>query len=150
MDKNILAALVVPYVQKNKDVRFLLLKHERGIWTFPGGVIEDTDENIKQGLVREVAEEIGLEVKEAELRGTGIKNEFTYGPEKEDREGKKGMTHFFLLELNGTEKFSSFDKITEFGWFKRDEVVDLLPFEGEREVFNQIWDKYFSLDKSSS
>ena len=51
----------------NKKKELLVLKtHYRKYWTLPGGVVEK-DESIMTALLREVKEEIGLEIKTPEL-----------------------------------------------------------------------------------
>ena len=51
----------------NKKKELLVLKtHYRKYWTLPGGVVEK-DESIMTALLREVAEETGLEIKTPEL-----------------------------------------------------------------------------------
>ena len=139
MDNIILGALAVPYRKTNKNYEFLLLKHQKGIWTFPGGMVEQTDRSLKDCLVRELKEEIGLEINKNNLINTKLKNEFIYDSVKPERAGKKGVTHFYLLQLNGDEKFKSFDKkIADNGWFITDKILELLPYKHEKNIFKMI------------
>ena len=135
MDKVVYGALAIPYRKRGGVLEFLLLKHESGMWTFPGGAKDEEDEALEDCLIRELREEIGLKITKGDLKYTGLVNKFTYGPEKPVRNGMKGETHFWLLELNGDEKLSSWDKIVDHGWFTKEKIVELLPFPDEKKRF---------------
>lgn len=54
----------------NKENKALVLKYSddyeestRSKWGFPGGQIEDQDKSLEEALVREVKEELGIEIK---------------------------------------------------------------------------------------
>jgi 8-oxo-dGTP pyrophosphatase MutT (NUDIX family) len=128
-------ALAIPYRVAGGKIEFLLLKHQSGMWTFPGGGKDPDDMSLEDCLIRELAEEIGLTIKKDRLVPTGLVNRFTYGPEKPSRNGMKGETHFWLLKLNGNEEFSSWDKIIDHGWFSSDEIIERLAFPDEKSAF---------------
>lgn len=125
-DNTIFGALAIPYKLDTDGYKYLLLQHQSGMWTFPGGGKEDEDVTIEDCLVREIKEEIGLSIDKVLLEPTGLVNKFTYGPEKPSRSGMKGETHFWLLKMTGAEELSSWDKIINHGWFSSDEIVRLL------------------------
>lgn len=136
MEENtVFGALAIPYKLDSNGYKFLLLKHQSGVWTFPGGGKDKEDITIEDCLVRELKEEIGLDVEKNSLEPTGLVNKFTYGPEKPSRNGMKGETHFWLLKLTGNEELSSWDKIIDHGWFDSRKIVELLPFPDERKTF---------------
>ena len=136
MEENIVfGALAIPYKIDSKGFKFLLLKHQSGMWTFPGGGKDAEDKSIEDCLIRELKEEIGLSIDVSLLRPTGLVNRFTYGPEKPARNGMRGETHFWLLEMTGNEELGSWDKIVDHGWFDSEKIVDLLPFPDERRIF---------------
>jgi len=122
----VIGALAIPYRTDVDGYKFLLLQHQSGMWTFPGGGEDEMDETIEDCLVRELKEEIGLDIDKSSLEPTGLVNKFTYGSEKPSRNGMKGETHFWLLKLNGDEELSSWDKIIDYGWFGSDEIIKLL------------------------
>lgn len=136
MEENIVfGALAIPYKMYSDGYKFLLLKHQSGMWTFPGGGKDEEDKTLEDCLIRELKEEIGLEVGKDKLEVTGLVNKFTYGPEKPARNGMKGKTHFWLLKMTGNELLSSWDKIVDHGWFNSDKILELLPFPDERRIF---------------
>ena len=56
------------------DNKILLLKNDRG-WDLPGGHLEK-DEDIEDGLVREIEEETGLKIKKESLRKLSYQYEY--------------------------------------------------------------------------
>ncbi len=138
----IFASLAIPYKINSDGYKYLLLKYERGIWTFPGGKKDDSDNSLEDCLIREIKEEIGLDIDKSSLESTGLVNKFTYGPENPSRKGIIGETHFWLLKLTGNEELGSWDKIVDYGWFESEKIVKLLPFPGEQKVFLEATKKF--------
>lgn len=138
-------ALAIPYRIIEGRTEFLLLKHQSGVWTFPGGGKDKEDRTLENCLIRELVEETGLQVSLKDLQPTGLVNNFTYGPEKPSRNGMEGETHFWLLKLNGDEKLSSFDKIVDHGWFTKEKIIELLPFPAERRIFEEATKEYLGI-----
>lgn len=143
MEENtVFGALAIPYKSDSEGYKFLLLKHQGGMWTFPGGGQDEGDATLEDCLIRELQEEIGLVVEKSVLETTGLVNQFTYGPEKPARNGMKGETHFWLLKMNGNEVLGSWDKIVDHGWFDWNKIVELLPFPDERRIFLEATKKF--------
>jgi len=82
-----------------KGSKYLMLKHKDGYWSFPGGKVEPEDLNIKDGLIREINEELSLKPDSYNLTETPVINRFIYGKEKPQRIGKRGITYYFLMDL---------------------------------------------------
>lgn len=137
MSDVIFAALAIPYRKTGEGFEFLLLQHQNGTWTFPGGGMEETDKSLEDCLLRELEEEVGLKLSKDDIVDTNLVNTFTYDSKKPDRQGKTGETHFYLLKLTGKEELSSWDKISNHGWFTADKILELLPFEKERNIFQK-------------
>ena len=97
--------------------------------------MDKIDKTLEDTLIREIKEEIGLNIDKSSLLNTNLVNHFVYDSNKPERTGKKGETHFYLLKLAGAEVLSSWDKITDHGWFSKEEIVNLLPYENERRIF---------------
>lgn len=138
MANKILAALAIPYrLISDNQQEFLLLQHNNGTWTFPGGGMDSEDKTLDDCLLREIKEEIGLAISADDLQDTGLVNSFTYDDKKPERAGKTGETHFYLLKLNGDERLGSWDKVKDHGWFPAEKIVELIPYEAEREIFKK-------------
>lgn len=83
-------------------------KHAHGTWGFPGGHLEFM-ETPEKGIMREVREETGLQVRSA--RKFGYTNDFY--PEEE----KHVVTLFYNVEVEGEPKACEPHKCEEWQWF---------------------------------
>jgi 8-oxo-dGTP pyrophosphatase MutT (NUDIX family) len=135
MNDTIYAALAIIYRKNNNRYEFLLLKHIKGFWTFPGGKQDDSDGTIEDALVRELKEEIGLTVDKSLFKDSSYINTFIYDDTRPNRAGKKGVTRFYLLEIMNNAELSSWDKIVEHGWFSREKTAKLITYPIEAEIF---------------
>lgn len=69
------AAVLVPLFEKEGSCHILFtkrteqVKHHKGQISFPGGVFDDEDSDLKRTALREVFEEIGLEEKDVQILG---------------------------------------------------------------------------------
>jgi 8-oxo-dGTP diphosphatase len=127
---------VATVIVVNEDDEVLLLKRSdkvsggRGMWNFPGGSVEEGEEE-SAGASRELEEEAGLSTDSSELRYLGMKSL-----------GKRFL-HFFI-----TDKYSGEVKInwesSEFAWTKVDNFDNYL-FVGGGNVHPQVVEaiKYF-------
>lgn len=69
------AAVLIPLLKKNREYFILFTKrtefveHHKGQISFPGGIKEQTDKNLKTTVLREAFEEIGLLEKDINIVG---------------------------------------------------------------------------------
>jgi len=96
-----------PVIIENGKVLLNREKKEYGItpWLFPGGKLNDSEEDIEEACEREVKEEMGIEI-------TIIKQLRTITTEQER---KKYILHHFLAKRIGEIKKGK--DIVEWGWF---------------------------------
>jgi ADP-ribose pyrophosphatase YjhB (NUDIX family) len=93
--------------------RFLAIRRaDNGRWEPPGGVLE-LDESIEEGLVREVAEETGLQVVPTAL--TGVYKNMTRGI----------VALVFRCNILGDAPRPTAEA-TEVAWLTRDKLVELM------------------------
>ncbi len=116
-----LGGAVVYSRDKNGDIQLAMVHDVFGRWTLSKGHIED-GENVEQGTIREIKEEMGVDMKIIEELGT---NEYIASdPEK----GKtRRQVSYFLAETPGMpelvlEKKGGLDNVQ---WFPLAEVPDL-------------------------
>ena len=108
--------------------KFLLLKRNDqkkehpGRWEFPGGGLED--EKPKEGVLRELREETGLE---GEISGDC--GEFTWHSEYTDREIK---TYSFLVEVGHKEVELSKEHVNH-EWLEKEEIFKKKHFKSIKE-----------------
>jgi 8-oxo-dGTP diphosphatase len=112
------------------DGRALLIRRggppAQGEWSIPGGLLE-TGETIEQGIVRELAEETGLDVRVVELIEV-LERIFPApsGPDGAPPDPKRPQYHFvildYLCERRGGELVAGSDA-AEFAWACEEELV---------------------------
>jgi len=73
--KHCVSAVLIPLFDKNGEISLIftrrtgLVKHHKHQISFPGGVKEDGDETLRDTMLREVEEEIGLRGEHVEILG---------------------------------------------------------------------------------
>ena len=96
------------------DGRVLTVRrHTPPRWELPGGALE-VGETLHEGVVREVREEVGLDVEPVRL--TGIYQNMALGPT---------ALVFWCHRIGGQERPSP--EITDWRWVRRDELPALMP-----------------------
>lgn len=101
-----------------KDDKFAIVqeakKHVRGLWNIPAGHLE-TNENIYTGTIREIKEEIGLDV---ELEGLiGVY-------QHKSKLGNNIVSFYFHASVAGGELKNDLEKILHIKWVTFDEFLN--------------------------
>ncbi len=92
-------------------------RNEKGRWECPGGAVE-FGETLKQTLVREVKEEIGIEIEILEL--LGVSDEII--PEEKQHWISPS---FICIVKSGTPTICEPEKCDQIGWFSLEEIRGL-------------------------
>lgn len=112
--------------------RILLVKRKqepyKGYWDIPGGFLEG-GEYPENGLLREIREETGLEVRPIELLGIFMDK---YGPDADDT-----LNIHYLAEVIGGEAKAGSDA-GELRWFSKKNLPKRIAFRNGREVL-KVW-----------
>jgi len=112
--------------------KILLVKRKqepyKGYWDIPGGFLE-TGEHPRNGLLREIREETGLEVRLIELLGIFMDK---YGPDADDT-----LNIHYLAEVIGGEAKAASDAV-ELRWFSKEKLPKRIAFRNGREAL-KIW-----------
>ncbi|MEQ1561307.1 MAG: transcription antitermination factor NusB [Nitrospira sp.] len=115
----------VVYAKDGEDIYLALVHDVFGRWTLSKGKIGDSPEtageSVEEGTIREIKEELGLDIKIKEKLG---ENEYpTYHPEK--GKIKKHVTYFLaeseFVDLNPEKKGG----LDDAKWFKLTDILDL-------------------------
>jgi len=126
------AGAVVFFVTKEKEIKYLLLKHEKAqYWDFPKGKIEK-GEKPKQTAVREIFEEAGVEVDLIDGFAELIKYSFT-GKEKEFIE--KEVT-FFLARAKDNKITLSHEHV-DYKWLSFKQAYQKVTYANSRKVLQR-------------
>jgi 8-oxo-dGTP diphosphatase len=120
---------IVALVRSEED-KFLLLKESRdllnGAWAPPHGRCEVTDSSEEDGVIREVKEEVGLDVKP-------IKKLLT-----QPADTKVKTVSFWLVEVVGGELVIDPGEASESGWFSIDEALNMNLYPGTKVFFQKV------------
>lgn len=118
----------VVYKIENNELYFLLLKHNRGHWSFPKGHMEE-GETKKETALREIKEETGLDVK----LDDNYFYKITYSPKKNVL---KDVVYFMATPLND-EITIQYSEIEEIVWANAEDALNTITYDDDKQVFIQ-------------
>lgn len=92
----------------------------------------DSGESLKQAALRELKEEVGIDLKESDLISFG-------NPEKLIDKTNSHFTHFYYSICNKEEKEFTIqeEELSEVRWFNFNEVIDLIKSDNNSTTFNE-------------
>lgn len=110
----------VVYAKEGNDIYLALVHDIFGHWTLSKGKVEETME-IKEGTVREIKEELGIDIKIQEDLGT---NEYIASDPELGKLRKQ--VHYFLAEADFvTLKLGESGGLDDARWFKLGDILEL-------------------------
>lgn len=135
-DKNLLHNEVAAFIINNKK-QVLLQKRSANKrfnpnkWALCAGHV-DAYESLEDAILREIKEEVGLDISKDDLRQFG-KREFTIG------NSNSHITYFYYIRSNLNEKDIIIQKeeLSEVKWFDIDEVIELIKKNDNSTVFDE-------------
>lgn len=131
MPKERLGGAVV-YIRENKKIIFALVHDVFGYWTLSKGHAEE-NENLKDCTIREIKEELGVDIKlEEEL---GANDYVASDPEK----GKiKKIVSYFLASTDDKNiKLKETGGLDDARWFTLDEIANLKMYDDIRPIITR-------------
>lgn len=138
--RNKLHIVAVVAVIKNFDDRYLVLRRRKdeiaypGMYTFPGGKIEDND-TVEETLIKEVAEEANLKLKPGKIL---LKDKSFVRPD-----GQTAKSFSYLCEADNTSAVKISQDFIDFKWVNLEELKEL-PHVGIEEELIQAEELYSS------
>lgn len=116
----------IVYKLINNELYFLLLKHNKGHWSFPKGHMEE-GETERETALREIKEETGLDVK----LDDNYFYKITYSPKKDVL---KDVIYFIATPL--TNKITvQYSEIEEIIWANEEDALKTITYDDDKQVF---------------
>jgi 8-oxo-dGTP diphosphatase len=128
------------FITRLADGRLEVLLSRRGIepykgmWDCPGGFL-DNGELPEAGLVREMKEELGVQIAEPRLFTLGIDE---YPREDVAEEARFVLSLYYRCELPLGAQPSAADDVAEARWFPLSDPPDNMAFESNRQALHKL------------
>lgn len=130
-------------VQQGNRILLIRRKHVpgKGLWALPGGFV-NPEEPIKEGMLRELREETGVELPYKVLNGSIVSTTVVDTPGRSER--GRTITHVFHIKLDAKAgalpKVSGNSDASDARWFRFDEVSSMkhLMFEDHGDIINKV------------
>lgn len=127
---------IIPLKKSSDGFKVLLAKHVKGnYWSFPKGHIDDGEDDFSAAC-RELFEETNLEV--SEPLNYECSENFKF--KRDHQEIHKFCTYFSAL-VKGELKNKEPLEVLELKWFFLDEAIEIITFQGAREMAQSIFEK---------
>lgn len=124
------AVVYYPSKKDDKDIFIFALVHDVfGYWTLSKGHLE-TGEDAKAGTIREIKEELGIDV---ELKDELGKNEYV-ASDPEKGQVKKSVTYFLALAKGKHIRLGDSGGLDDARWFGEDELLDLKIYDDLKPI----------------
>ncbi len=133
---------VIIFRKKDKRPEFLLLrkKGEKVFWQGITGGIEASDKSIKDAAIREVKEELSIEVKTKDL--IGPLHQFTFITPRKGYEGQEVREFCFGLEISPDSSFQLSDEHDAYKWLPFQEALELIAYDNPKKVVKLIYSMF--------
>lgn len=119
-------------IKKDADgYKTLLIKHNKGHWSFPKGHVEK-NETEEQTALREIKEETNLDVS----LDTRFRRVSTYSP----YEGAVKDVVFFIAEAKSGDIRPQIEEVSTCKWLDFDKAENLITFENDKNIFREAKD----------
>lgn len=115
----------IVYTCANGERLYLLEQMLGGHWGVPKGHVE-ANENEKETALREIKEEVGLDV----IIDCGFRTINTYSP----KEGVIKDVVYFVAYSKSTDVTMQLEEVKDIKWLKLKEAINLIEFPSMREI----------------
>lgn len=119
----------ITFKEINNKRYYLLVHHNKGHWGFPKGHIE-SNEKEEETAIRETKEETNIDV----IIIPGFREKITYSP----KENVIKDVVFFLANPKTDILSNQEEEVSEVKWIEEAEVMNLITYQGEKEIFNKV------------
>jgi ADP-ribose pyrophosphatase YjhB (NUDIX family) len=133
--KTWLGVIVITY--KTNPYRILIIENKKtgNITSISGAV--NNEETLEEAAIREIKEEIDWTINQEQLQKTSIKQEFIYGPQKEERAGDKGINQVFLLNADNLPEPKETNDTKNAMWATIEKAKKKITFNDLKEIIEE-------------
>lgn len=120
----------IVYKVENELLKFLILEHNSGHFSFPKGHVEK-DETEEETAIREIKEETNIDVE----IDAGYRMISTYSP----KEGILKDVIFFLAEAISNDVIPQEEEIKSINWYSYDDSLSVLTYDVDKELLKKAY-----------
>lgn len=122
------SAGAILYTKIDNEIHYLLIKDFHNNWGFPKGHLEN-DETFKQAAIREIKEEVGIDVSINSTFKTELVYKMPNGIEKHSL--------YYIAEFAKQVPNRQLEEVQEIKILKYDDAYDLLTFDNMKQTLKQ-------------
>lgn len=122
------SAGAILYTKIDNEIHYLLIKDFHNNWGFPKGHLEN-DETFKQAAIREIKEEVGIDVSVNSTFITELVYKMPNGIEKHSL--------YYIAEFAKQVPNRQLEEVQEIKILKYDDAYDLLTFDNMKQTLKQ-------------
>ena len=124
---------IIPILKQKNKIKFLLIRHQVGHWSFPKGRMEKDETEIETAK-RELIEETNIkDFKILDNLYFTEKYSFKEGNKKYDKQVK----YFVALIKNPKVKILEAE-LQDYKWLNFDDAIELITFEGAKNILKRV------------
>lgn len=131
-------AVIILYQKHGQEKLYIVVENKTGKITFPAGAQEGQDKSLFETAQREINEELGLTPEDYVLQPTDISYEFTFGEQKKERAGAKGIYTIFMGMIKPEISVKATSELKSIRLMTAVEAIKVLSFDDLREVVAKI------------
>ncbi len=125
--------------RRNKEIKILLLKNQKGLWVLPKGKI-DKDENLEETALREIREETGLSDLKI-IKSLGKEHYFYRAYTKEKNLISKTVYYFLVENKKGNPVPQKEEGFVKAYWFDYNLALEKIAYKASQNILKKAIEK---------
>ena len=125
---------VVVFYQFPRSIKYLIIKHRKGHWSFPKGH-QDNGETKLETAIRELKEETGISKIDLLKKQVMLKEKYKYAGKNNIKTLKK--VDYFIAEARKQKVKIDDDEIVNYKWCTLNSALDTITFKESRAMIKK-------------